>query len=103
MTILGKRCLFRINIGQPIARRFTLSLSNLKEHLLNTSSNLSATTAAYGDPVDRTNGRNLSGRAGEEKLIRNIERCALNASLLDFDPQLVADLNHAVARDSRQY
>src|SRR6185295_10910545 len=100
-AVLGLRLLF-VDVGEPRAGRFALARSNLKEDLLDARGDFAATPRADRDPINGTNGRDFGGRARKEKLVRDIERGALNTSLFDRNAEPATNLYDAVARNARQ-
>src|SRR6185503_4009260 len=94
---------FFAHVGQPVAWRLTLARRDFEEHLLNLLGDFAALAVADGNAIYRTNRCDLGGRTAEEHLVRDIERCALNAAFLNRQSQFVTNLNHAVARDTGQH
>src|SRR5687768_203386 len=86
--------LFIVRVSEPVAGRGPFTLCDLEEELLDFRRNRAASTTAHRNPVDRTNRGDFRRGSGEEKLIGNVKRGALNRALLNGNPQLLTDLNH---------
>src|SRR5258706_3811519 len=99
---IGGRSLF-VSVSQPWSWRRALAGSNFKEDLLNLLSNFSAPARTDRNAIDGANGGNLCGRAAEEKFVSHVQRRALNRPLLNSNSEFAANLDHAVAGNTRQY
>src|ERR1700733_9309024 len=57
---------------------------------------------AYFDFVDRSDGSNLCGGAGEERLVANVEHFARNHLLDERNAEILGDLHHGIASNAGQ-
>src|SRR5258708_5381171 len=73
------------------------------ELLLDGFSDRSDTAVAHADLVDRTDGRDFGGGAGEEDFVGNVERFARDLLFDNLDPQVASDLHDRVAGDAGQH
>src|SRR5208282_6825131 len=73
-----------------------------EEIFLNALGDGAARAVADLDAVDRANGRDFRGRAGEKNLVRDVEHFAGNDLLDERDAQVVANRHHGIARDAWQ-
>src|ERR1035441_9487185 len=58
---------------------------------------------AHGDLVDRANGCDFGGGAGEENFVGDVEGFSRNLLLNDLDAEVARNLQHRVARDAGEY
>ena len=70
------------HVSKPRAWRGALAFCDLEKHFLNLRRDFAAFTITDRNAIDRANRCNLCRRAAEEQLVRDIQRCALNTSLL---------------------
>src|SRR5438445_3368812 len=75
---------------------------NGEEFVLETLGDRAAATRADGDAVDRTQGRDFRGGAGEEDFVGDVEHLARNHLLADRNAKIFAKCDDAAASDAGQ-
>ncbi len=74
----------------------------VEERLLQASGDRAAAAAADVALVDRSDGRDLGGRAREEQFVGHVQGLARDVFLAHFDAEIPRERDHAVARDAGQ-
>ena len=93
-----------MNERQPIRTKWSRAFGHddLKELFLQLGGDLSALAGADRDTVNRADRRDLSGSAGEEKLIRKIKCGTLNGRFNYLDAEFAGDLDDRITGDARK-
>jgi len=88
---------------EPAVRIGLAAIDDGEERLLQLLRDGAAVPLAHRDAVHRANRRDLGGGAGEKRLVGDVEHLARDHLLDDFYAQILRDLDHRSAGDSRQH
>src|SRR5450830_804330 len=89
-------------LGQPVGVLGVAAVDDVKERTLDFFGDRAAAAATEFDAVEFANRCDFSGGAGEEGFVGDIDLVAGDALLYDFQPQILADVEHGVAGDAVQ-
>src|SRR5690242_18971859 len=95
-----RRSCRHVNRGKPIVTVGLSPAGDREEFFLDALRDGAARASTHVNPIDRTDWRDLRGRAAKENFLRNVKHLARNRLLHHRNIQIAASVNHRISRDA---